>query len=415
MRHYQVDTVVHLDGERLPMIIDRETGLPVDIALEYLISNCRGKSPSTILRTAESIALALEWSKETLGNNGLIPRLLKGQILSAAEIYGLSEFLRASYKKNAGIDSPLIVCPESHYIRLQRVISFCMHLMAETASRIPLSDPRSIVINDRINLFWSALKELLPSRPVSSSEIKSLHPDHVAILLEVLDPAHPSNPFSNIDARIRNRCIVEVMFDTGIRPGELLNLRVQDIAFGNPTHINVVRRPHPCDDPRKIPASVKRKSRIIPIANFDTAAHLEQYIREIRPKLEARSKIAVPFVFISSDHGAPLSLRSVQKIFSKLRTVIPRSQSAPGVREIPLTPMSARHTFSNETEEFLEKQGLPEDERKHQLMALRGDSSPESSERYIKGTREKRAWKMMLTRQGEVFSNRQINDDDVPY
>lgn len=355
MKYYAVTTVVHLDGERLPMVIDKETGLPVDIVLEYLISNCRGLAPSTILRVAESIALALEWSREILGVDGLVPRLLRGQIFSAAELSSLSEYLRASYKKGAGIDSPLIVSPDTHYIRLQRVSSFCMYLMAEAASRIPLSDPKCIVLNDRINLLQSSLQELLPSRPVPSTTIKSLVPHQVEILLEVLDPSHPSNPFSRLDVQVRNRSIVEVLIDTGIRPGELLNLRVQDISFGNPSHIKVIRRPHPHDDPRRIPASVKRRSRILPISNFETASHLEHYVREIRSTFEARSNKPVPFVFISTDHGAPLSLRTIQKIFSKLRNVIPQSQSASGVHEVPLTPMSARHTFSNETEEYLSR------------------------------------------------------------
>lgn len=414
MQHYKVVTIVHDDGERLPMIIDLNTARPDDHALGFLISNHRNDAPNTILRVAENIAQALEWGRIFLPGEGLVGRCLSGEAFSSAEIYSLSEFLRTSRRRKSGSASP-VVCPETHLIRLLRAEKFCIHVMQDACARLPLSDPRSKVFQERINRMQQLFADHRPSTPVPGHRIRSLAQDQVGALLEVLEPDRPRNPFAGVETQVRNRCIVETMLYTGIRPSELLGLRVQDIQFGNPSNINIVRRPHAPDDPRILPAQVKRKGRIVPIAHSGAAAHLSEYMQSVRPKLEAAYKRPTALVFLATTGGQPLSIRSIQRIFEKLRFVLPEVAPMYGISASQLTPMCMRHTFSNDMEEYLLREGIDEDGRRQILMQLRGDDAPDSVEPYIQRSREKQARKHILARQEQVFEKQKLVTQDVPF
>lgn len=414
MKNYKVVTVVHGDGERLPMIIDLTTARPDDHALGFIISNHRNDAPNTILRVAENIALALEWGRIFLPGEGLVGRCLSGEAFSAAQIYSLSEFLRTSRRRQSNSTSP-VVCPETHLIRLLRAEKFCIHIMLEACSRLPLSDPRNKVFQERIHRMQQLFEDHRPSVPVPGNAMRSLSRDQAEALLEVLALGSSRNPFVGIAARMRNRSIVETLLYTGIRPSELLGLRVQDIQFGNPSNINIVRRPHASDDPRILPAQVKRKGRIVPIAHTEAATHLSEYMQAVRPALEATCKKPTALVFLSTDGGQPLSTRSIQRIFEKLRFVLPEVAPMYGISAPQLTPMCMRHTFSNDMEEYLLREGIDEDGRRQILMQLRGDDSPDSVEPYIRRSREKQARRYLLARQEQVFENRKEVTEDVHF
>lgn len=416
MEHYKVVTVVHAGGERMSMIIDTLSGRPDEHTQIYLINNHRGDAPNTIHRVTESLALALEWGRAHLKDErGLIGRLLAGEIFTAVEMNSLSEFLRTSRQQLKDCGSPMVVCPKTHLIRLIRARDFCVFVMREAFVRIPLSDPRSKVFSERIRQLESAFEEMQPSVPGGQYSIKSLLPEQASELLAILDPESPKNPFPELATRVRNRSIFELMYYTGIRPGELLNLRIQDIDFGHPTTLHIVRRPHPEDDPRKNPAQVKRKSRLLPFSHQKAAAHLKEYLDEVRPGLEAKFGSATAFVFLSIDRGGPLSHRAVQKMFEQLRSMLPHHSNIDGIAPSALTPQCLRHTFSNDTEESLVAQGLSEDERRPILMQLRGDSSSSSVDPYIIRTRERRARTHLMARQNAMFNVDKLGDEDVPY
>jgi integrase len=416
MKHYKVVTTVHSGGERMSMVIDLHTAKPDDYVLAFLINNYRGYAPNTILRVAESIALALEWGKTRLQDErGLVGRLLAGEIFSAAEMYSLSEFLRTSRRTNIKTFASPVVCPETHFIRLLRAKEFCSFVMKEASVRIPLSDRRSHVFIERINHLENAFADMQPSKPVTTYSVKSLLPQQAQELLSLLEPDNPSNPFATRATQLRNRSIVEIMYYTGIRLGELLNLRIQDIDFGNPTSIHIVRRPHATDDPRSNPPQVKRKSRLLPLSHMGAATHLKEYLEDVRPDLERRYQQPTALLFLSIDRGTPLSSRAVQKIFQKMRIALGEHAGIDGLASAALTPMSMRHTFSNDTEESLAADGLNEEERRPILMQLRGDSSPKSVDPYIQRTREKRSRKHLIERQRAMFEMEQRGDEDVPF
>lgn len=67
-------------------------------------------------------------------------------------------------------------------------------------------------------------------------------------LFEVIKPGSDLNPFS-IDVQRRNRLMILLLFYLGIRGGELLNIRIQDIDFST-NRIRIFRRADELADSR---------------------------------------------------------------------------------------------------------------------------------------------------------------------
>ena len=70
-----------------------------------------------------------------------------------------------------------------------------------------------------------------------------------ARLMEVIDPEHPDNPFKDDASATRNRLIVVILAELGIRRGELLGVQVPDIDWSAQT-LTIHRRPDDPHDPR---------------------------------------------------------------------------------------------------------------------------------------------------------------------
>lgn len=415
MKRYAVVHVIHGDGERIPMVVRKDSGFPVDVVLEYLLARFRGYSPNTIRNAALDIALALEWGDRIFKQDGLIGALLANPGLSPIQVNSLSEFLRKSFKF-AGTLTTSIVCPEHHYIRLFRTKEFCDHVMANALCRIPLSDPRSFVMAEIIAQMRKTFEDHLPAKPIPTAVIKSLNSNQSTHLLEVVQATHPANPFTEWPTRIRNRSIVELMLYTGLRPGEVRGLRIEDVKFGSPTEIRIVRRPHAADDRRESPGLVKRKGRILPLEHKGAAGHLREYIQDVKPVLEAKNAQQTPFVFLGIDTGLPISSRAIEKVFAALRKPLSEKPAAlEDMNPAMVTPMTMRHTFSNDTEEDLVLQGIDEEGRRPMLMQLRGDTSARSVDPYIERTRQKQAKKHLASRQKALFDGESGSNEDVPY
>lgn len=397
------------------MVVHKDSRLPVNIVLEYLLARFRAYSPNTIRNAALDIAVALEWGDRIFKKKGLIGALLSNPGLSPIQVNSLSEFLRKSFKFD-DTSTTSIVCPERHYIRLFRTKEFCDHVMANALCRIPLSDDRSFVMAEIMAQMRKAFEDHLPAKPIPTAVIKSLNSNQSAHLLEVVQVTHPDNPFSEWPTRIRNRSIVELMLYTGLRPGEIRGLRIEDVKFGNPTSIHIVRRPHAADDRRRSPGLVKRKGRILPLEHKGAAGHLREYMQDIRPQLEAKNAGQTPFVFLGIDTGMPISSRAIEKVFAALRKPLAQRPTAlDDINPATVTPMTMRHTFSNDTEEDLVLQGIDEEGRRPILMQLRGDTSKRSVDPYIERTRQKQAKKHLASRQKALFENRSGSNEDVPY
>jgi site-specific recombinase XerD len=117
---------------------------------------------------------------------------------------------------------------------------------------------------------------------------------------------------------IRNLAILELLYSTGIRIGELAGLKIKDVDFKQ-NQIKVLGK--------------RSKTRIIPMGSFAITA-LEKYLK-IRDSFI--KVVDVPEFFISKN-GNPLSADELRYIVNKYLKVIEKSKN--------YSPHTLRHTFA---------------------------------------------------------------------
>ena len=131
----------------------------------------------------------------------------------------------------------------------------------------------------------------------------------------------------------RDVAMVRLMLDGGLRPGEVLCLQLEDLAYGRRRVVIRVRDDHP-DGVR--PKS--RRERVVDLFEARTLATVSDYVMGERP-----TSAASPFVFLVGGHGArrcePLTYAGLVRLFA-------RAATRAGIREPWVTPHALRHTHA---------------------------------------------------------------------
>lgn len=113
---------------------------------------------------------------------------------------------------------------------------------------------------------------------------------------------------------LRDRAIIELLYSTGIRVGELVNLKIEDINFA--------------EEVIKVKGK-GRKERIVPVGKFALDCLIEY--------IERRPNKGEKFVFLNK-YGKKLTERSVERIIKKYSIIA-------GINK-KVTPHTLRHTFA---------------------------------------------------------------------
>lgn len=116
----------------------------------------------------------------------------------------------------------------------------------------------------------------------------------------------------------RNRCMIEILYASGLRVSELISLRLEDVSFRG-GYVRVQSKGH--------------KDRIVPIL-VETLDHLAVYIEQDRRLLDVT---LVSYVFLNYQ-GQPMTRQGVWKIIKKRAQVVGITKN--------ISPHVLRHTFA---------------------------------------------------------------------
>lgn len=117
---------------------------------------------------------------------------------------------------------------------------------------------------------------------------------------------------------IRDRAMLELLYATGIKVSELINIDIEDINLNN----GLLR------------CKTKTHERVVPIGKKASVA-VGRYIEEVRPKLVFNEEIKTLFL---NRNGTPLSRQGFWKILKRYGTEA-------GINK-DITPYSLRHSFA---------------------------------------------------------------------
>jgi integrase/recombinase XerD len=162
---------------------------------------------------------------------------------------------------------------------------------------------------------------------------------------------------------LRDLAIFLLMLDGGLRPGEVLCLQLDDIAYGR-RRVTIRKRD---DHPRGARAKARRE-RVVDLHEPRTLEAVSRYVLHERP-LDATS----PFLFLIGGTGAnlgePLSYQAVARGFA-------RRLDRLGIRSPDKTPHALRHTHAT----AMWESGM----RELALQRRLGHASPESIRIYTR-------------------------------
>jgi integrase/recombinase XerD len=161
---------------------------------------------------------------------------------------------------------------------------------------------------------------------------------------------------------LRDRALVELMWEGGFRPGEVLGLQLEDISCGRRRIVIRYRVDHPQNVRQK-----SRRERVVDLWEERALPALNRYAMLERPQ-----DTDCPYLFLVGGRG---TRRDVPLSYNGLFRMFTRATTRAGVRTAWLTPHCLRHTHATRMTE-LGMRELP-------LGARLGHASPESTRKYV--------------------------------
>lgn len=321
-------------GERHKLLVDAQTGIPLYYPSLFITTQVRavGASVSTVQASLTALKVLYAWQTDQRINLEVL--FSSGNVLRLEEITSLVGFsarmlreerpqkaykvVRMRLKAGRAVTCNISnVAAQTQFSRLSTIGKY-LGFLAETLrvgrpsclANTPVSE-----MVERINAYRPKTTQLTA---VDRDE-KGLGLKVVDDVLEYLRPGHPQNPFADQAVQQRNHLIVTLLRYLGIRRGELLNLRVEDVDFSKST-ISIVRRADTPLDSRRHQPLVKTKPRRIPI-NDALQKALSDYILRCRACCRRAKKHPYLLVThkIGPSQGSPMSNSSFGKLMATVQ------------------------------------------------------------------------------------------------
>lgn len=163
---------------------------------------------------------------------------------------------------------------------------------------------------------------LLPSSPLISESVPK---ENASVYKNKL------NPFASLFLQFRTYIIHRLMFNYGLRIGEVLLLTVESLGASKPNHLGEIRYilsvnnlPSHINDPRKEPITIKNRFSLREILlDEKDYYHIKYYINELRNPLFIKTDKSIEndsqLLFITNRGSCgPITYDTVQKYYAKI-------------------------------------------------------------------------------------------------
>jgi integrase len=320
----EVRNLVFASGERFPILVDTKTGIPDFESTLYLLTQLRARNLASA--TLRSALRGIRFGYQVLHLIGVDfdQRIKADRMFEVGELDRLvnyfsktQERITGELEEKQGQAKPKVirrlesvrmkstvrngevgVQGDTAAIRLLYFRDFLewkvkakIHSPAiDSAGRIALGQDLEFTLN-AINARMPSGSTREPPQGLSAQEIEALH--------ESIEMDSQFNPWKAESIRVRNRLIVQLLLNLGLRKGELCGLKVEDINF-RANELTVHRRADDVDDPRPVQPNAKTKARVLALdAELSRGLHL--YVVNNRNKL--RGSRFHPFLFVANGTG----------------------------------------------------------------------------------------------------------------
>lgn len=359
---YRLSVHVFGQGERVPMLQDAH-GIPLFYPTLFATAQLRnaGAAVNTIRNKLADILVLLRW--EELQGRNLHEEFERGCWLSVADVASIRDFakldmrnLESGSRAKSSRDSSVIdflearvelsraqssIGGQQHYNRLTTIADYLEFLASVVVSR-----SRSQNTASEIAAMVKTIRKHRPrgmtSRFNDDLDYRSPPLDIVERFMSIGSEENSHNPFRTPSIRLRNAIIFGLLRHTGMRLGEMLSLRIDQIELGQEPRVWVRRNQDDSYDSRRYQPVAKTKERLLPLPAA-LADQIQRYIMQVRAKINPARRH--PYLIVSHRRdkhwGRPLSVSAVNsKIFSRMRAVDPAFEN--------MHPHAFRYNFNDQ-------------------------------------------------------------------
>lgn len=412
------------NGENYPILINSESELPLFMPTLYMTTMRRAANAAVNTMNAELRAIILLYKWASIHSIDIENRFEYADFLELHEIEAIVLLARSTTKNlseqydqkiNINTKKTNVVSHESfrktapkqdQYVsgstaatRVRNIRDYLDWLSLRALLKANRSGDRYNSIGSSRTLMINAFTARVPKSKNRNTENNREGFDQNVIdhILGVLNPNSPDNPFVDKDIRIRNQLIFIIVLSLGIRRGEALGIKIDDINFQDDTLL-IRRRADDPEDTRSDQPNAKTRDRKLPLRE-GTSSLLREYIFYVRSKVPGAK--THKFLFVTHKPGKylgkPLSLLGYSKIFRSLRERVPT---------IPenLIGHNLRHTWNELFSELMDKNDVKSERElmlRSELMGWKPGS--DTAQVYTKRHIKKKASEQSIKLQEKIF------------
>jgi integrase len=408
IRYYRVRQVKMESGEELPILIRSNTGLPVTLALRWVMRKRRNEvTASTIANDLYGLSDLLSWGDDFFKRAPSLEEFLsEGGQLTPSELDSILAFVRETKFSVCGTEKYREIGTASQ--RIQSIEAF-LSWVAYPYGRGRRSGGSYIAPTELASYRERIAATFRPLRKAGthSQRPEPLDPERDAKLRRIFSPVRSpdgrllkplrfreNNPFHST-TQLRAWLIYSFFRGLGLRRGEALKIKVRDIHFVDRARVEIRRRPDDPDDPRMPEPKVKGMegyAYLYPSLVFGLKSYLTDYDH---PGYRKRGRSDY---LLLTRNGSPVASSYCNQMFTTV------ARSHPELRGV--SPHVLRHTWAEElASHLLQDPGNEKPDSKNlaiDILREAGRWSPTSSMplHYIQNALRRRAYQV----------NREITD-----
>lgn len=317
---YRVITLTLDTGEVLPVLVEAATWVPARIATRWAVRRRRLECmDNTLAADLRGLGLLYTWS----ARNGIAldDLLEKGELLSRRQLDALIVSMRVRINVNGDPVTRSLGGVGMQAVAMRTFLDWacdpqnvggCQH-----KSINKIAEQRQMLVDVFANVahYAGQSQRISPLKPDEWKRIQAVAGPIRSPEGRVLQPITFSeeNPFWDQN-RLRNWVMILIAIEDGLRRGELLKLRLDDVPKPTDPGLKIRRRPHDKYDSRRTKPRVKTVERTLEFAG-EARICLRPYLTSPYPLGRPSGK--TPYLFVSTS-GHELSISAADNILEVL-------------------------------------------------------------------------------------------------